>query len=65
MLSGSTAQIAIKVFGDDLDALDARERAEDAAGEAEGLFYPPDPNSVKICALGGNIAEKHRQMLVD
>jgi glycolate oxidase len=28
-----------------------------AAVEAEGLFYPPDPNSVKICALGGNIAE--------
>lgn len=25
--------------------------------EAEGLFYPPDPNSVKVCALGGNIAE--------
>lgn len=28
-----------------------------AAVEAEGLFYPPDPNSVKICALGGNVAE--------
>ena len=28
-----------------------------AAVEAEGLFYPPDPNSLKICALGGNIAE--------
>ncbi len=28
-----------------------------AAVEAEGLFYPPDPNSVKMCALGGNIAE--------
>src|SRR5262249_8988295 len=23
----------------------------------EGLFYPPDPNSLKMCALGGNIAE--------
>jgi glycolate oxidase len=28
-----------------------------AAVEAEGLFYPPDPNSQKTCALGGNIAE--------
>ncbi len=28
-----------------------------AAVEAEGLFYPPDPNSLKVCALGGNIAE--------
>jgi glycolate dehydrogenase FAD-linked subunit len=28
-----------------------------AAVEAEGLFYPPDPNSFAICALGGNIAE--------
>ncbi len=28
-----------------------------AAVEAEGLFYPPDPNSLKMCALGGNIAE--------
>jgi glycolate oxidase len=28
-----------------------------AAVEAEGLFYPPDPNSSAICALGGNIAE--------
>lgn len=28
-----------------------------AAAEAEGLFYPPDPNSLKMCALGGNIAE--------
>jgi glycolate oxidase len=28
-----------------------------AAVEAEGLFYPPDPNSLKLCALGGNIAE--------
>jgi glycolate oxidase len=27
------------------------------AVEAEGLFYPPDPNSLKMCALGGNIAE--------
>jgi glycolate oxidase len=27
------------------------------AVEAEGLFYPPDPNSLKICCLGGNIAE--------
>jgi glycolate oxidase len=27
------------------------------AVEAEGLFYPPDPNSFKDCALGGNVAE--------
>lgn len=27
------------------------------AVEAEGLFYPPDPNSWKMCAIGGNIAE--------
>jgi glycolate oxidase len=28
-----------------------------AAVEAEGFFYPPDPNSLKMCAIGGNIAE--------
>jgi glycolate oxidase len=28
-----------------------------AAVESEGWFYPPDPNSLKNCALGGNIAE--------
>ena len=28
-----------------------------AAVEAEGWFYPPDPNSAKHCALGGNLAE--------
>ncbi len=28
-----------------------------AAVELEGLFYPPDPNSLKICTIGGNIAE--------
>jgi glycolate oxidase len=28
-----------------------------AAVEAEGLFYPPDPNSAASCALGGNVAE--------
>ncbi len=27
-----------------------------AAVEREGLFYPPDPNSVIGCALGGNVA---------
>lgn len=26
------------------------------AVESEGLFYPPDPNSLKICSLGGNVA---------
>jgi glycolate oxidase len=25
--------------------------------EAEGLFYPPDPNSLDQCAIGGNVAE--------
>lgn len=28
-----------------------------AAVEAEGLFYPPDANSLSWCALGGNVAE--------
>jgi glycolate oxidase len=28
-----------------------------AAVEREGLFYPPDPNSLLGCALGGNVAE--------
>jgi glycolate oxidase len=27
-----------------------------AAVEAEGLFYPPDPNSLASCCLGGNVA---------
>jgi glycolate oxidase len=27
------------------------------AVEAEGLFYPPDPNSQDKCSLGGNVAE--------
>jgi glycolate oxidase len=27
------------------------------AVEREGWFYPPDPNSLKSCALGGNVAE--------
>ncbi len=27
------------------------------AVEAEGLFYPPDANSLSWCAIGGNIAE--------
>lgn len=27
------------------------------AVEREGLFYPPDPNSLDSCALGGNVAE--------
>jgi glycolate oxidase len=25
--------------------------------EREGLFYPPDPNSAAVCAIGGNVAE--------
>jgi glycolate oxidase len=28
-----------------------------AAVEREGWFYPPDPNSLQTCALGGNVAE--------
>jgi glycolate dehydrogenase FAD-linked subunit len=28
-----------------------------AAVEAEGLFYPPDPNSLASCMIGGNVAE--------
>lgn len=28
-----------------------------AAVEAEGLFYPPDANSLESCCLGGNVAE--------
>lgn len=28
-----------------------------AAVEAEGLFYPPDANSLAFCAVGGNVAE--------
>ena len=27
------------------------------AVEDEGLFYPPDPNSLSTCAIGGNVAE--------
>jgi len=27
------------------------------AVEEKGLFYPPDPNSLEFCTLGGNIAE--------
>jgi len=27
------------------------------AVEKEGLFYPPDPGSQKICTIGGNVAE--------
>lgn len=26
------------------------------AVEAEGLFYPPDPNSLSACTIGGNVA---------
>jgi glycolate oxidase len=25
--------------------------------ETHGLFYPPDPNSLEMCTLGGNVAE--------
>lgn len=28
-----------------------------AAVEAEGWFYPPDPNSAALCCLAGNVAE--------
>ncbi|CAN5184701.1 FAD-linked oxidase C-terminal domain-containing protein [soil metagenome] len=28
-----------------------------AAAEREGLFYPPDPGSMRVCTIGGNVAE--------
>lgn len=28
-----------------------------AAAQAKGLFYPPDPASVSFCTIGGNLAE--------
>jgi glycolate oxidase len=28
-----------------------------AAVEAEGMFYPPDPASLAMCSLGGNVAD--------
>ncbi len=28
-----------------------------AAVEERGLFYPPDPNSLELCTIGGNVAE--------
>ncbi|MGH7572842.1 MAG: FAD-binding oxidoreductase [Gemmatimonadota bacterium] len=28
-----------------------------AAVEATGLFYPPDPGSMRVCTIGGNVAE--------
>ena len=28
-----------------------------AAAEAQGLFYPPDPASLDFCSIGGNVAE--------
>lgn len=31
--------------------------AVDAAAGAHGLFYPPDPGSMKISTIGGNVAE--------
>jgi glycolate oxidase len=31
-------------------------QALQSAVEAEGLFYPPDPNSLETCTLGGNAA---------
>ena len=31
-------------------------QALQVAVEAEGLFYPPDPNSLETCTLGGNAA---------
>jgi glycolate oxidase len=61
--------IALSVLGmGQIEQIDAREQLaivgpgvilkdlHDAV-EAEGLFYPPDPNSLASCALGGNVAE--------
>jgi glycolate oxidase len=28
-----------------------------SAVEARGLFYPPDPGSMRVCTIGGNVAE--------
>ncbi|MBI2842014.1 MAG: FAD-binding protein [Armatimonadetes bacterium] len=28
-----------------------------AAAEKAGLLYPPDPGSIKVCTIGGNVAE--------
>ena len=33
----------------------------DAAAATHGLFYPPDPGSMKISTIGGNIAENSRR----
>lgn len=61
--------IVLSVLGlRDIKHIDRRERVAvvepgvvladlHAAVEAEGLFYPPDPNSLASCALGGNLAE--------
>jgi glycolate oxidase len=61
--------IALSMMGlATIEEIDAREQlaivgpgvilgALHQAVEAEGLFYPPDPNSLAMCALGGNIAE--------
>jgi FAD/FMN-containing dehydrogenase len=32
-------------------------RARGSAAAAHGLFYPPDPGSLKISTIGGNVAE--------
>jgi len=32
------------------------QRVADAAAE-HGLFYPPDPGSIRVCTIGGNVAE--------
>lgn len=31
-------------------------RIDEAAAE-HGLFYPPDPGSIRVCTIGGNVAE--------
>lgn len=61
--------IVLSVLGmDQVRDIDRRERTASvqpgvvladlhAAVESEGLFYPPDPNSLASCALGGNVAE--------
>ena len=32
-------------------------QAIDQRAAEEGLFYPPDPGSQKVCTIGGNVAE--------
>ncbi|GAA4735233.1 FAD-binding oxidoreductase [Phytohabitans rumicis] len=66
--SAGTGAIVLDVSGLDrilhIDPIDGVARVEpgvitadlDRAAAAYGLFFPPDPGSVEICTVGGNIA---------